>query len=66
MISMMFDCNYCVYCSPKEGEQSVKKEPHKCQLTGNQLFHWGMHPYLPIPKDCPIGHCLISNEVTNE
>jgi len=45
-------CNQCDKLSPKESEQTKKKEPHICKYLNRRLRHEGHHPDIPTPKDC--------------
>jgi len=45
-------CKLCKYLSPKEHEQTSKKEKHICQKYSKQVKHLGHHPELPRLPEC--------------
>ena len=42
----------CQFLFPKEIDQTMKKEPHKCILHKEILKHGKFHPYLIASKKC--------------
>lgn len=41
-------CGGCTFLSPKEADQSSKKEDHRCLFWNNKkVLHKGHHPRLP-------------------
>lgn len=54
---MLCDPN-CEHMSPKEAEQSPKKEPHVCKLYNKILRHESFHPKLMRVEQCILdGEC---------
>ena len=53
-------CDDCVYLSPKEDQQTSKKEDHVCQCAKmftfsgcyRILYHGQYHPRIPRPDEC--------------
>ena len=45
-------CKLCKYLSPKEHEQTSKKEKHICKKYSKQVKHLGHHPELPRLPEC--------------
>ena len=39
-------CDECEHLSLKESEQTSDKQPHKCKLSGKQVYHLGSHPHI--------------------
>jgi hypothetical protein len=66
-------CDTCPYISLDEAEQDVifkrtgHKLDHRCKALDRRLYHYGFHPYLRRPDDCPkdkesvsMAHCSSS------
>lgn len=47
-----YDCNNCRHLSPKESEQTDKKEPHFCDYFKMRRHHFATHKKILSPGDC--------------
>ena len=48
-------CDGCEYLTPKEKDQTEKKEPHFCKRLRMNLRHENEHPRIPTPTICHLG-----------
>lgn len=53
-------CDFCIHLSPTEAEQDAEyardrkpRRQHWCKLHNVPLHHYGQHPHIPKPKECP-------------